>query len=368
MIVGSSNEGRKICCAITIFLGAVLLLAWHLAVNGIQRQALITFMPVGEKTRTPEKTKTLEKTRTLEETKAKPFPAKVLILSRGRSGSSFLGDLFNQHKKMFYLFEPMAFSIRNLSLYESKSFHVLDDLYRCKFTEKLYLNFLLRKHGFFRKKSRTLATFPAQCPRISRISQKCLSKILEFSCKTSSTLVAKVLTHRLPKGGLWGIREILNTNQNLRIVHLLRDPRRIIASMKKAGWFKGQNFAFKAEYVCSSIWQNIKHVLNDSVYYKDRYKLVVFSDMMSNPSTTVVELYDFLRIGPVPEYIFSWIRRNTLGESSRHKSMGTYTTFRNSTKVLQRKLELSEFEERIVRKYCGAVTEFINKIRKNSRI
>ena len=385
MIPASGNRGRKIYCAIAVFVGAACLFAWHLAVNGIQQEWLITLVDAKRSNDSQDTTlsleeRLLESARGLfgnltkirhstnlgeiqEKAQSEPFPRKVLIISRGRSGSSFLGDLFNQNNKMFYLFEPMGIFLTDSSGHKSKGFKILDDLYQCKFGESLFLNFMLERRGF-RRKSKKLGTFPGQCPRISRISQYCLSKILQSSCLRSSALVAKVLTHRLPQGGLWGIRKILDANQNLRIVHLLRDPRRVIASMRKAGWFKGKNFDSHTRYICSSIWENLKHVLNESAYYKNRYKIVVFSDMMLNPSKTVKELYDFLRMGPVPEYIFTWIKQNT--EASKSRSKQTYRTARNSTEVLHRKVDFSRSEERIIDRHCGAVTRFINKIRKHS--
>jgi len=35
-------------------------------------------------------------------------PVKVLIVSAYRSGSSFIGELFNQNSEAFYLFEPLG--------------------------------------------------------------------------------------------------------------------------------------------------------------------------------------------------------------------------------------------------------------------
>ena len=310
------NRRRKIYYAIVIFLGAAVVFKnRHLAVS-------------------------------------EPFPRKVLIISSGRSGSSFLGALFRQHKEMFYLFEPMYFTLANPSAYESKAFKVLEDLYQCKFTEKLHLNLLLK--GYRKKKIACLSGN-------TTTGQKCLSEVLKSSCLRSNTLVTKILTPRLPKGGLWGIRKILEANKNLRIVHLVREPRRVFASMKGVGWCKP--FANCTRKICSTISGNIEHALN---YYKDRYKLVVFYDMILNPSSFVVELYNFLGVGPVPEYIFSWIRQNTLGSKQAGKWAGRFTTSRNSTEVLHRKVYFSNSEEQIIDKHCGTLTKFINKIRKNS--
>ncbi len=393
MIVANlnNNKSRKFYCAIIVLVGALSLYAWHLTMNRGQQQWLIKWLAMND-TNSPGKTKlslrakllqklnsfhhgtntNLSKMRNatnlsdfLEKTQSEPIPRKVLIISRGRSGSSFLGDLFNQNKDTFYLFEPLFWAIIDLEGYATKTFEVLNDLYNCKFTDKIYLDFLLKSKSF-RKKSKKLETFPAQCPRISKSSQRCLTNILKSSCLGASSLIAKVLTHRLPQGGLWGIRKILDANKNLRIVHLLRDPRRVISSMKRAGWFRGNDFVTKVKHVCFPIWENIKHVLNESVYYKDRYKVLVFSDMMLDPSSTVVDLYDFLKMGPVPDYVFSWIKQNTMVSVQVSKSKSTYKTSRNSTEVLNRKVGFTEFNEMIIDKYCGNVTRFIDKIRKNS--
>ena len=392
-----NSKTRKIYCAIIVLVGAASIFAWHLCVNEGRHKWLITWLAVKDRNSSTETKlptigtkllmnakslryglyidlkKSLKKMRNSNNSRANPgktepetFPRKVLIISSGRSGSSFLGDLFNQNKKTLYLFEPLGWSVKtDFKEKEAKKFQVLNDLFNCKFSEKIYLEFLTMKDGqSFRKKSNKISTFPGQCPRISKNSSRCLSKILKSLCLSASSVVAKVLTHRLPGKGLWGIQEILDANKNLRIVHLIRDPRRVIASMRAAGWFKGKNFASKVQYICSLIWANVQHVRNESSYYNNRYKLVVFTDMMLNPFSTVVELYNFLNLGPVPEYIFSWIVRNTMASKDFKKQ--TYKTSRNSTEVLSRKVDFSEVEKTVIDKYCGNIIELLKRVRKNS--
>ena len=36
------------------------------------------------------------------------FPVKLLIITSHRAGSSFFGELFNENKEAFYVFEPLA--------------------------------------------------------------------------------------------------------------------------------------------------------------------------------------------------------------------------------------------------------------------
>ena len=385
MNMAKSYKTRRIYCVVVILAGAASIFAWHLVVNEGQHQWFINWLAVKEGNNfTKKKLPTLGKhilnrakfphygldKKSLKESRdSANSPRKVLIISRGRSGSSFLGDLFNQNKQIFYLFEPLGFSIKtDFKDEEAKKYRILNDLFNCKFSEKIYLEFLTKKDGqSFRKKSNKLSTFPGQCPRISKNSSRCLSKILKSSCLSASNVVAKVLTHRLPGKGLWGIREILDANKNLRIVHLIRDPRRVIASMRAAGWFKEKNFASTVQETCSLIWANVQHVRNESSYYNDRYKLVVFTDMMLNPFSTVVELYNFLNLGPVPEYIFSWIVRNTMASTDINKqNKMRYKTSRNSSEVLNRKVDFTEFQEIIIDTYCSNVIEFLDRVKKSS--
>lgn len=393
----NSNKRRRIFCIIVVLVAPISLFAWHLVLTTEQQNWLITWLKTVPKSDNygGSDLKSLGKhngshskynlytnlknslsrrqnhSRTpvgIVGTKLfqyEPFTRKVLIISIGRSGSSFLGDLFNQNEKTFYLFEPLRWSNRDPSIYQSKKYKVLNDLYSCKFAEKVYLDFLIKERSF-RRKSRKLSTFPGQCNKLSKRSLPCLSKILKTSCLRASSLVAKVLTHRLPQGGIWGIRKMLDTNKNLSIVHLIRDPRRVIASMKKAGWLKRWKFSKQVEYVCSTVWNNIQHVRNESAYYKARYKLLLFNDMMLDPFSTVVELYEFLKMGPVPDYIFSWIKQNTMSSVGDKKSQRTYGTFRNSTEVLNRKVDFSAEEERVIDTHCSNVIRYIHMIRKNS--
>ncbi len=41
------------------------------------------------------------------ETKPNPSPSKVIIIAYRRSGSSFIGEMFNRNPRVFYLFEPI---------------------------------------------------------------------------------------------------------------------------------------------------------------------------------------------------------------------------------------------------------------------
>lgn len=367
----NQNKRSKFCCGFVVSLTTLSLFVWNIALDDEQKERSVNWLGMKKSNNKSssilgrlliQNLKSSRDEAYSDDKKTGSLPGKVLIVSRGRSGSTFLGELFNQNKEVLYLFEPLTWSRAAPSNYEQETYEVIDDLYKCKFANKMYLNYMISRK-FYRDYTAKLSTFPGQCSRMSRSAGICLRNIMKSICLGSKTVVAKVLTHRLPQGGLKGIKGILDEHKDLKIVHLLRDPRRVISSMKKAGWFKGKIFDEQVKKVCSSMWENVKHVQNESIYYKNRYKLLVFADMMANPNATVVELYDFLKMGPVPGYLFTWITENTLGFDKPSKLQSTYKTSRNSTEVLTRKVNFTTTEEISINTYCSDVIKFVDSVR-----
>ena len=367
MVLANLNQNKrsKFCCGFVVLLTTLSLFVWNIALDNEQKERTANWLGMkksNNKTSSILGRLLMQNLKSSRDEETAALPGKVLIVSRGRSGSTFLGELFNQNKEVLYLFEPLTWSKAAPRNYEQETYEVIDDLYKCKFANKMYMNYMISTK-FYRDYTAKLSTFPGQCSRISRSARICLRNIMKSACLGSKTVVAKVLTHRLPQGGLKGIRGILDEHKDLKIVHLLRDPRRVISSMRKAGWFKGKVFDEQVKEVCSSMWENIKHVQNESIYYKSRYKLLVFTDMMANPNATVVGLYKFLKMGPVPGYLFSWITEHTLGFDKPSKLQSTYKTSRNSTEVLTRKVNFRTTEEISINTHCSDVIKFVDSIR-----
>ena len=169
--------------------------------------------------------------------------------------------------------------------------------------------------------------------------------------------MTKVLTHRLPEGGLWGVKKLMEkpTNSNLKIIHLIRDPRLVVYSMMETGWFRGQNFSEKTQQICDAVWENVEYARRNAVFFQGQYRLIVFREMIKNTRSMIISLYEFLEMAPVPDNVFSWIETNTR-VSDFNKP---YSTSRNSTEVLNKKTNFTEEESAIVDKYCSNVIKCI---------
>ena len=102
---------------------------------------------------------------------------KVLLISRGRSGSSFLGKLFDEDQKLLYLFEPLrSLASSAYPRNDTKSLKILDEIYGCQTVDNVYLDFLLKNEAF-RLRSSRLLPFYQKCQLLPE--RACLAQLLK---------------------------------------------------------------------------------------------------------------------------------------------------------------------------------------------
>ena len=137
----------------------------------------------------------------------------VIIVSEPRSGSSFLGQIFNQHPNFFYLFEPLraVTVVTNEDLYlnlPSENYNrlalkLLFEILNCRFRSSVYLDHF---NSFHRSSSRALSSFPlchqGEATHAFSARKNCAPLIgttMEEVCKFQySFSVVKILSHRAP--------------------------------------------------------------------------------------------------------------------------------------------------------------------------
>ena len=101
----------------------------------------------------------------------------VIILTNYRSGSTFLGELFNQHSNAFYIFEPLFPITRKCNRFSDLKTQVLHQYLKCdfpRFTDIFQIEELPGRSDFTRR----------EC----LINDFCFRYVVEKHCMKSNNL------------------------------------------------------------------------------------------------------------------------------------------------------------------------------------
>ena len=177
----------------------------------------------------------------------------VVLLTYYRSGSSFVGELFNQHPDVFYHFEPLfpySGDCSDEPAYKSEKVNLIEGILKCDMPNWRVLfqkmatrpmqnndNTCLQTGACFRHKSRDLCS-TNMCPwGVSKsLSQTACLKCgplnlerMDNSCRLKK--VTAIKTIRICD--LTWLDELLHSDSfDLKVVHLIRDPRAIARSRR----------------------------------------------------------------------------------------------------------------------------------------
>ncbi|KFV67656.1 Carbohydrate sulfotransferase 1 [Dryobates pubescens] len=297
----------------------------------------------------------------------------VLILATTRSGSSFVGQLFNQHFDVFYLFEPLYHVQYTLipKLTQSKSttdrrvmLGASRDLLRSLYDCDLYFleNYIKPQpvnhttDRLFRRGASKALCSPPVCESLGGVDlhleegdcvKKCGTLNLTLateSCREHGHVAIK--TVRVPE--VSDLRALVEDPRlNLKVIQLVRDPRGILASRSETFrdtyrlwriWDGTGRKPYNLDVtqlttVCEDFWNSVSTGLNRPPWLKGKYMLVRYEDLARNPMKKTEEIYDFLGI-PLDGNVERWIQNNTRGDrsSSKHK----YGTVRNSAATAEK--------------------------------
>ncbi|KAM5262609.1 carbohydrate sulfotransferase 6 [Ctenodactylus gundi] len=289
----------------------------------------------------------------------------VLVLSSWRSGSSFVGQLFSQHPDVFYLMEPGWHVWSALSQGSAPVLHMaVRDLVRSVFLCDMdvfdaYLPWRRNLSDLFQwAVSRALCSPPA-CGAFARdaISNEAVCKPLcarrPFSlareaCRSYSHVVLKEVRFF----NLQVLYPLLTDPAlNLRVVHLVRDPRAVLRSREQTAkalardngivlgtngtWVEADPRLRVVAEVCRSHVRITETALHKPPpFLQGRYRLVRFEDLAREPLAQIRGLYDFTGLTLTPQ-LEAWIHNTTHGTGPGARREAFKTTSRNALNVSQ---------------------------------
>ncbi|XP_044284044.1 carbohydrate sulfotransferase 4 [Varanus komodoensis] len=283
----------------------------------------------------------------------KPAQAHILILSSWRSGSSFLGQLFSQHPDVFYLMEPAWHVWAAMQQNSAKVLHMaVRDLVRSVFKCDMsvfdaYMLERRNKSALFQwEASRALCSPPA-CNSFQRsdiiTKDACrtlcgkypFSKV-EEACKTYSHVVLKEVRFFDLKV-LYPL--LADPSLNLKIIHLVRDPRAVFHSRKNTAALlahdnkivvrhQGQAMEPEDSYiVMQEICKSHMKIYKEGRWglpgrLRDRYLLVRYEDIVHDPVAEAARLYSFAGLCFMPN-LQSWVHNITHGQGLGRRAFDT---------------------------------------------
>ncbi|XP_068573524.1 carbohydrate sulfotransferase 3a [Cebidichthys violaceus] len=311
----------------------------------------------------------------------------ILLMATTRTGSSFVGEFFNQHgENMFYLFEPLWHVERMLTMAsESNNGTVLAGIYRdvlqglflCDFSPlEKFISPPPQDHvtpALFRRESSLSLCQESVCSPVVKdvferyhcktrrcgplnltlASESCLSKqhhaIKTVRVRQLDTLQPLVEDPRL----------------DVRVIQLVRDPRAILASRMVAfsskyqtwkAWAQDGQVPEDDEEVkrlkgnCDQIRMSAEVGLSQPRWLRRRYMLVRYEDIARYPMQKAEEMYRFTGI-PFSPQAREWILRNT--QTTREAS-GIYSTQKNSSEQAEKwRFSIPFTLAQVVQRVCG---------------
>lgn len=315
----------------------------------------------------------------------------ILLLATTRTGSSFVGEFFNQHgESMFYLFEPLWHVERMLaSAAEGNNGTVLGGIYRDVLQGLFLCDFIPLERFispppqervtaalFRRESSVSLCEEPVCTPVVKDVFERyhCKTRrcgplnltLATESCESKQHHAIKTVRVRQ----LDSLQPLVEDPRlDIRIIQLVRDPRAILASRMVA--FSSKYHTWKTwaldgqvpeddEEVkrlkgnCDHIRMSAEVGLSQPRWLRGRYMLVRYEDIARYPMEKAQEMYRFAGI-PFSDKARDWIVRNT---QTTQGASGIYSTQKNSSEQAEKwRFNIPFTLAQVVQRVCGPTME-----------
>ncbi|CAL8283010.1 unnamed protein product [Merluccius merluccius] len=312
----------------------------------------------------------------------------ILLLSTTRSGSSFIGEFFNQQSDdMFYLYEPLWHVEKMLTLdtggVNSTAANwvypeVVRQLFLCDFS--LLENFIqpapvahVTADLFRRSSSSSLCEKSVCSPSVKGIFEhhSCKNRRcgpLNLTLASESCLQKEHRAIKLVRVRQLQTMRLLAEEPRLdiRFIQLVRDPRAVLASRMVAFAAKYKNWkewatggdvpiddieVSKLKGNCKNIMMSAELGLKQPTWLRRRYMLVRYEDIARFPLQKAAEMYSFAGIPFTPQ-VKAWILSNT--QASKETS-GIYSTQKKSSEQVEKwRFNIPFKIVQVVQKVCGS--------------
>lgn len=258
----------------------------------------------------------------------------LLIFGDDRSGTTFVTKMFAADPQMFTVYEPLWVTKQWFKEFGTDPYYqervvrdVVNALLSCKFTQSqagkdflghtrtawvgsgVFEKNVFKTSAFSNKTKSGKSYYPSLSKHPKFAEDACLNKF--------NHSVVKVGQVRVPGGSISVfIPRVFRDNPetDIRVIHIVRDPRGSINSRIRSGWmsdFTYTGFPSSARKICYEILANIKfgRALK-SEWLKERYLEVTYREITTMPITTAKKIYNFAGFR-MPDSLMDWIVSST---------------------------------------------------------
>lgn len=189
----------------------------------------------------------------------------------------------------------------------------------CNFTA---LDQIIFQHRFLRMEwtaNLSLSMRPFRsCLLQQKIYTNCLSPLFD-QCQRSSVVAVKVIRLDMSL-----VEELLRADQDLRVIHLVRDPRGMMESYRRIGVPKQTNeqMRISADIACKRMLEDCIARRRLGTMYPGRTLLVRYEDLATATDRVLSDIYNWLLNLAVPESVRKGMN-SQLYAHSQDGSMGT---------------------------------------------
>lgn len=199
----------------------------------------------------------------------------------------------------------------------------------------------------------------SHCMHISITETRHCCPLLQDICSTSNLIAVKVIRLRSAI-----IQQVLDNDPEVKVVHLLRDPRGIVhsrQSTKLLSRLSRSSSIEEAKYLCDKMSRDIDILSALASEYPGRVTTVWYEDVVSQPEHFVRDLYDFIG-AQLPQKVSGWFEYGMSGVFDT----GAYGTMRlNSVVTADMWRQFIKGDQlTVINKMCQKVLKYMDRRKK----
>nr|XP_027222455.1 carbohydrate sulfotransferase 5-like [Penaeus vannamei] len=260
----------------------------------------------------------------------------------GRSGSSFLGELIAQLPDSLYFFEPMMFSSKATTegVNPKVTWNLLRKTFSCQFDHD-WLVFARSRNLVRKKEGKPCAHLHGEYAR------SCLRNL----CLNQTNIVVKVIRMRVS----WLADLLLEAGPELKVVHLVRDPR---ATFRSSKMFVRTQADYKA--LCPRILKDLQMIDTVKKLFPGRVTSVKYEDLCLDTKGVATTLWRFLSGAPEADLPPTWAHYLAEHTDGANRRGNAYSTWRDTRKEAEAwRQEIGESLLLAVEDHCGGAIDLL---------